>query len=53
MSRVTMWICSACKGVYYPDHAVALGKCPGCGGNGKVQPCEKDEAGVVTPLKVG
>lgn len=51
MSKVKMWVCSACKGVYFPDHAIALGRCPGCSGQGKVQDCERDEAGVVVPLE--
>jgi len=49
MSRVNMWVCDACKGVYFPEQAQARGKCPGCGGQGSVKPCDKDEAGVVTP----
>jgi len=51
MERVNMWVCGACGGVYFPEVAQARGKCPGCGGEGKVQACSKDPAGVVTPVR--
>jgi rRNA maturation endonuclease Nob1 len=47
MNKVKRWICSACKGNYFPDHALALGRCPGCGGHGEVKTVEQDDAGVV------
>lgn len=47
MSKILMWVCACCGGVYWPDVAKARGKCPGCGGNGAVKNCEQDEAGVV------
>jgi len=50
VKRVKMWVCSACKGIYHTAHAEALGKCPGCGGQGKEQECNKDEAGVIVPV---
>jgi DnaJ-class molecular chaperone len=44
---VKRWICSACSGVYFVEHAEARGKCPGCGGQGEPKDVEMDEAGVV------
>lgn len=51
MARIKLWVCNACKGVYYTAHALALGKCPGCGGQGKERLCDQDAAGVVTPVE--
>lgn len=45
-----MWVCDACKGVYFPAVAEARGKCPGCSGSGHTRECYKDDAGVVTPV---
>lgn len=51
MKKVERWVCSSCGGVYFPDHALALGYCPGCHGQGAVKQCEVDEAGVVKAPK--
>lgn len=47
---IKMWVCSACGGVWHIPHAEARGRCPSCSGEGKVQDCTKDEAGVVKPV---
>lgn len=49
MSKVMMWVCACCGGVWFPDIAQARGKCPSCGGNGAVKACDRDDAGVVKP----
>lgn len=51
MTRVKMWVCDACGGVWHTAVALARGKCPSCGGNGRERACEQDDAGVVHPLK--
>jgi uncharacterized OB-fold protein len=50
MAKVMMWVCDCCGGVYFPDVANAAGHCPSCKGHGKVRACERDDAGVVTPI---
>jgi rubrerythrin len=47
---VKMWVCSACGGVWFPAVAEAHGRCPSCKGQGAVQDCTRDEAGVVKPV---
>ena len=47
MKKVDRWVCSSCGGNYFPDHALALGRCPGCSGQGEVKKVEQDESGVI------
>lgn len=47
MRRVQRFICSACGGNYFVEQAQALGKCPGCGGQGEVKTVQQDDAGVI------
>lgn len=47
---IKRWVCSACGGIWFVEHAEARGKCPACSGQGAVQDCKRDEAGVVTPV---
>ena len=47
MKKVERWICSSCGGNYFPDHALALGYCPGCHGQGEVKKVAQDDSGVI------
>jgi uncharacterized OB-fold protein len=47
MKKAQRWICSACGGNFFPDHALARGKCPSCGGQGDVRSVDVDDSGVV------
>lgn len=51
MKKSQRWVCSSCGGNYFPDHAQALGHCPGCHGQGEVKDVEVDAAGVVKVLQ--
>lgn len=51
MKKAVRWVCSSCGGNYFPDHAQALGYCPGCHGQGSVKNVEVDDAGVVKVAK--
>lgn len=51
MKKVQRWICSACGGNWWPEHAMALGHCPACKGQGAVKTVEQDDSGVVHDAK--